>query len=149
MTDTARVLLTAAVLSASGFGAFAWRVARLDAASPERLVGQLRLGQLAAVALALLGGVPVGLALGAGPDGLAHLDAVIGLAFAAVAGYVLRQDPRNALALATAGFIAHALVNVAHQPGWLEADLAPEWFSIGCATYDVCLAGLCYWARRS
>lgn len=147
MTDTARVLLTAAVLSASGFGVFAWRVARLDP-SPERLVWQLRLSQLAAIALALLGGIPIGLAVGAAPGGLTHLDAAIGLIFAAVAGYVLRQDPRNALALAAAGFLAHALVNVAHQPGWLEASFAPQWFTVGCATYDVCLAGLCFWARR-
>jgi hypothetical protein len=148
VTDTARVLLTAAVLASSGFGVFAWRIVQLEASAPERLIGQLRLGQFAAMTLALLGGIPIGLAIGARPEGLTHFDAVIGLAFAAVAAYVLRQDPRGALGLAAAAFIVHALLNLAHQPGWLQADLSPRWFTIGCATLDVYMAGLCYWARR-
>lgn len=148
MTETARVLLTAAVLSATGIGAFALRVSRIDPAAPERLIGELRVAQMAAIVLAALGAVPIGLAIGATPGGLTHIDAAIGVGFVILSGFVLLRDPRAALWLAAAGFIAHALVDVAHRPGWLRPDLAPRWYIIGCATYDVYFAGICYWARR-
>ena len=46
------------------------------------------------------------------------------------------------------GFVVHALVDIAHRPGWLSSDLAPRWYTVGCAVYNVGLAGICYWARR-
>jgi hypothetical protein len=148
MTDTARVLLTAAVLSGSALGVLAWRVGRTDASAPERLVGELRLAQWAALLLAATSGLPMGLAvaLPSMPD--AHLDAAIGVAFVGLAGIVLLRDPREGLFLAAAAFVLHALVDLAHRPGWLSAELAPRWYVVGCASYDVYVAALCYWARR-
>jgi hypothetical protein len=148
VTDTARVLLTAAVLSAVALVTFAWRVTRLDPDGADRLIGELRLMQWAGVLLAGVSGIPIGLALASTEAPLAHLDATLGVLFVGLAGFVLQRDPREGLLLASAGFIAHALVDIAHRPGWLSPDLAPRWYTIGCAVYDVFLAGCCYWARR-
>ena len=60
MTDTARVLLTAAVLSGVTMATFAWRVMRTDPSHPDRLVGELRLAQWAAVLLTAIGAIPIG-----------------------------------------------------------------------------------------
>jgi hypothetical protein len=148
VTETARIILTAAVLSGLGLGALTWRVTRTDPEAPDRLVGQLRVAQLAALVLATVGAMPIGLALVAPPDLGAHLDAALGFAFVISAGYILTRDPREALWIAAAAFILHALVNLAHRPGWLPVELAPRWYLIGCAVFDVYLASLCFLARR-
>jgi hypothetical protein len=148
MTDTARVLLTAAALSASALGMLVWRVARLDPSQPERLIGQLRVSQWAAVLLAATGGVPIGLTVAQPLVPAGHLDAAIGVVFIGVAGLILLRDPREGLVLAAGAFGLHALVDIAHRPGWLSPDLAPRWFIVGCAIYDLFLAAACYWARR-
>ena len=44
-------------------------------------------------------------------------------------------------------FVAHALVDIAHRPGWLSPAIAPQRFIAGCAAYDVYVAALCFWAR--
>ena len=147
MTDTARVLLTAGVTSASAFAAFAWHLTRSDTA-PERLVGQLRLAQLAAVLLAAMGGLSIGLAVGSEAIQTGTIDLTAGVAFAILAGVILRLEPRDALLVAAGGFLLQALVDLSHRPGWLSTDLAPRWYIIGSAIYDVFLAAVCYWARR-
>ena len=57
------------------------------------------------------------------------------------------QD-RIVLLLAMGLFLVHALINIAHRPGWLSIDVAPHWFTVGCAIYDVYLAGLCFFVWR-
>ncbi|HYN07424.1 MAG TPA: hypothetical protein VES67_08550 [Vicinamibacterales bacterium] len=149
MTDTARVLLTAAVLSAGAMVILAWQLLRTDAQSPARLIGQLRLAQCAAMLLAATGAVPMGLAIAVAPDVyLAHLDVALGVIFVVVAGLVLLRDPRQGLLVAAIAFVAHALTDLAHRPGWLPPALAPRWFFISCAVYDLLLAAVCYWGRR-
>ena len=148
MTDTARVLLTAGVLSLSFAWVFALRLRRLDAIDPARVIGELRLAQLAAVLLAALGGVPIGLAVAGSAIPLAHLDATFGVATVVLAGFVLYREPPQALRLASAGFIAHALLQLVHRPGWLSADIAPLWHFAGSATYDLGMAAICFWAPR-
>lgn len=149
MTDTARVLLTAAVLSASAMIMLAWQLLRTDSQSPGRLVGQLRLAQCAAMLLSATGAVPMGLAIAAGPDVyLAHLDVALGVVFVVVAGLVLLRDPRQGLLVAAIAFVAHALTDLAHRPGLLSSALAPRWFIVSCAVYDLVLAAVCYWGRR-
>ena len=148
MTDTARVLLTVAVLSASAMATVAWRVTRLDFEDPARLIGELRLMQWAGIVLAGVSGIPIGLALGVPGAPIAHLDVAAAVMFVGLAGFVLQQDPREGLLLACAGFFAHALIDVAHRPGLLSPDLAPRWYSIGCAIHNVVFAGLCFWIRR-
>jgi hypothetical protein len=148
MTDTGRVLLTAVVLSASAFGVLSWRVSRIDATQPERLVGELRVAQWAAMLLAATAGIPIGLAVALPTMPGGHLDATLAVAFLLLAGVVLFRDPREGLLLASIGFVLHALVDIAHRPGWLSPDLAPRWYVVGCASFNVYLAALCFLARR-
>lgn len=147
MSDTARVLLTAAVLSAAAIATLAWRLVRLDADEAERLIGELRLMQWAAVLLAAVSAIPMGLAIAAQAP-LAHLDIALGAIFVGLAGFLLQRDPREGLLVACAAFLTHALLDIAHRPGWLAADLAPRWYTIGCAIHNVLLAAICYRARR-
>lgn len=148
MTDTARVLLTAGVLSVSTAGVFAARLRRMDASDPARLVGQLRLSQWAAIVLATLGGAPIGLAVANAGQPLAHLDLTLGVAFGILAGIVLHREPAAALHLASGAFILHALLDLAHRPGWLSPAIAPVWYTAGSATFDIGMAAVCFWAAR-
>jgi hypothetical protein len=148
VSDTARVLLTAGVLSAIAVATFAWRVTRIDIEDADRLIGELRLMQWAGIMLAGVSAVPMGLALAASTTPLAHLDVAVAAIFVGLAGLVLQRDPREGLLLACFGFLAHALLDIAHRPGWLAPDLAPRWYTIGCAIHNVFLAAWCFWARR-
>ena len=149
LTDTARVLLTAGVLSAGAMTILLWQLTRTDPQAPARLIGQLRLSQCAAMLLAATGAVPIGLAVAADADVyLAHLDAALGAVFVVVAGIVLLRDPRQGLLLAALAFVAHALVVLGHRPGLLAPALAPRWFFVSCAVYDLILAAVCYWGQR-
>jgi hypothetical protein len=126
-----------------------WQVTRTEAQAPARLIGQLRLAQSAAMLLAAVGAAPIGLAITANPDvRLAHLDAALGAVFVVLAGIVLLRDPRQGLLVAALAFVAHALVDLAHRPGLLAPALAPRWFFVSCAVYDLILAAVCYWGQR-
>lgn len=148
MTETARALLTAAVLSGSAFAVFAYRVRQADPMSPDRLVGELRLAQWAAILLAATGAVPLGLAVSPASGALGAVEVAIGVGFVVIAAAILLRDPRSALVTSASAFIAHALVDIAHRPGWLAPDLAPRWFIVASAIYDVCIAAVCLWAQR-
>ncbi len=148
MNDTARVLLTATVLSSIALSSFAWRVTQIDTEDTDRLIGELRLAQWMAVVLAGMSGPPIGVALATPETSMAHLDVAIAVAFVGLAGFVLQRDPREGLLVASLGFIAHALVDIAHRPGWLPPDLSPRWYTAGCATFNVYLAAWCFWTRR-
>jgi hypothetical protein len=134
VNDTARVLLTGALLSGLAISMFAWRIRHIDAEEPDRLIGELRLAQW--ISLSRID-IP-----------LAHLDAAFAVAFIGVAGFVLQRDPREGLLVASLGFIAHALIDIAHRPGWLPPELSPRWYTAGCAVFNVYLAAWCFWARR-
>jgi hypothetical protein len=148
VSDTARVLLTAAVLSASASGMFVWRLSRLDPAGPERLIAQLRLAQWAALLLAATGAMAIGLAVANESVPFGAIEVTLGAGFIVLAAVVLGRDPRDGLLLVTAGFLAHALTQIAHQPDLLWPNLAPHWYAVGCAIFDLYIAALCYWARR-
>jgi hypothetical protein len=146
--ETARVLLTAAVLAGSGLAAFAWRTSGLDATQPDRLIAELRLAQASAVLLSAMAAVPIGLTIAAPVVAGGHLDAVAAVAFIVLAGFSLLQGPREALLLLSIGFVLHALVALAHRPGLLPPEVMPRWYAIASASYDLCLAAICFWARR-
>jgi hypothetical protein len=148
VSDTARVLLVAALLSASAFAAFVWRLARLDPNEPARRIAELRVSQWAAVLLAATAAVPMGLAASGAAPPLAHLDAALAVLFVTAAGAILQREPRTSLTLAAGAFLLHAATDAAHRPGWLSPDLGPRWLIAGGATYDLCMAVLCFWARR-
>jgi hypothetical protein len=148
MSDTARLLLTAAVLSVSAFAAFAWRVTRADPSQPERLIGELRLAQWAAVLLAAAGSAAIGFATARASVPLGTIDVTVAVSYVLLSGLVLQREPRSGLLLAAVGFLAHALIDLAHRPGWLSAELMPRWYIAGCAAWDLALSAVCFWARR-
>jgi len=148
VTNQGLILLTAAILSASAIAGLAVQIRRLDPSGPHRLIGELRLSQWAAILLAATGALPIGLALSAGTDPLGNVDITAGMAFVVLAGVIVQSEPRVALRLVIGGFVAHALTDIAHRPGWLSMLVLPQRYAAGCAAYDVVLAALCFWASR-
>ena len=147
MTGSVGLLLVGAALSAIALSTFAWRVSRADTSDPERLIGQLRLAQWTALLYAATGGTWMGLAVTARADVLANVDMTVGIMAVVIAGAVLLLEPKTALLTLAIAFVAHALVDIAHRPGWLSPAIAPQRFIAGCAAYDVYVAALCFWAR--
>lgn len=151
MSEGLRTLLVAAVAFGAGFSYQSLRTAAIPTSSPERLVAELRLAQIAALLLALSAGAYLGFAaIHAGRTGVG-LDIALSAGFFVLAAYTLTCDPRQGLTLLALGFGAHALVDIAHRPGMLPDGIAPDWYSVGCASYDVVIGALCYFPilRRS
>jgi hypothetical protein len=148
VTDTARALLVAVLLTGSGLGVYAGRLARIDPAEPTRLIGELRFAHWMAVVLAAVGGAWVGLSASQPAQGLASIDLTIAIALVVVAAWTLQRETRNALGILCVAFLAEAIIDTAHRPGWLAADLAPRWFTLGCAAFNVYLSALCFWVQR-
>jgi hypothetical protein len=148
VTDTARVLLVAALLSGAGLGAFVWRLARVDPAEPERLIGELRLSHWMALTLAIVSGAWIGAAAARPSQLLSSIDLTIAFAMILLAAWTLQRDTRSALVILSGAFLAHAIIDTAHRPGWLAEDLAPRWFTLGCAAYNLYLSALCFWAQK-
>lgn len=120
------------------------RTAMIPTASPERLVSELRLAQIAALLLVLSAGAYIGFAVTHEAQPGVGFDVALAVGFLVVAAWTMVRDPRQALTILALGFAAHAIVDVAHQPGWLPDGVAPRWYAIGCAVYDVYLGALCY-----
>ena len=142
------VLAIAAVLSGLTLILFAVRVIRADPSQPEHLIGQLRLAQWAAVLLGGAGAISIGLAIASPVAPFAGAEAALGIVIVAWSGLVLQRDPREALVFVAGGFVAHALFSLAHRPGWFASGTTPHWYIVGITIYDVCLAAVCFWARR-
>jgi hypothetical protein len=121
------------------------RAAMVPVSSPERLVAELRLAQLAALLLSLSAGAYVGLAVAHETEPGVGVDIALTVGFFVTAAATLVRDPRQALTILALAFAAHAILDVAHRPGWVLPDgMAPRWYSIGCAVYDVYIGALCY-----
>jgi hypothetical protein len=150
ISEGLRTLLVATAALAAGFTWQALRTAAVPTASPDRLVGELRLAQIAALLLSLSAGAYIGIAavhearLGIG------LDVAFAVGFLIVAGVAIMREPRHALTMLSLAFAAHAVLDVAHRPGLLPAGVAPWWYSVGCAVFDLYVSALCYlpvWRR--
>jgi hypothetical protein len=148
VSETIRALIAIAVLSGSAFAVFVWRLGRLDPAEPERLIGELRFSQWMALVLGAVGGAWFGVAAVHAPAGYGAVEVTLAVTTILFAGWTLQRETRQSLLLLCTAFVGHALIDVAHRPGWLAEDLAPRWFTVGCAAYDIYLAALCYWAQR-
>ena len=115
MSEASRTLLVAALSLAAGFTWQGLRTAAIPVSSPDRLVAELRLAQVAA------------------------------LGFGLVAASTIVRDPRQALTIVALAFAAHAVLDVAHRPGVLPEDVVPRWYSVGCAIFNVYIGAIAYW----
>jgi hypothetical protein len=144
MSEAIRTLLVAAMALGAGFSFQSLKTAAIPISSPERLVAELRLAQIAALLLTLVAGAYVGLAAAnEGRTGVG-LDIALCVGFFVLAAYTLTCDPRQALTLLALGFAAHAVIDIAHRPGALPDGIAPRWYTVGCASYDVLIGAFCY-----
>ena len=144
MSEAFRTALIAFGVLAAGFTWQSVRTSLIPTSSPQRLVDELRLAQMAALLLTLAAGAYIGFATVREHEPGVGLDIALAVSFLLVAGITMVQDPRQALTVLALAFAAHALVDVAHRPGMLPESLAPRWYSIGCAVYDVYIGALCY-----
>ena len=127
--------------------ALAWLAvgaARLDVASPNRLVAELRLAQFAALLLTLAAGIYVGLAVAHADIAGAGLDIALAIGFLVICALATTWEPGRALTALAIAWAAHGLVDLAHIADVLPAEIAPAWYPTACAIYDVAIAGLCY-----
>jgi hypothetical protein len=128
--------------------ALTWQAIRTVAEplnSPDRLIYELRLAQMAALLLALSAGAYIGLAVAHEAQPGVGFDIALAVGFLLAAAATMVRDPRQALTILALAFAAHAVLDVAHRPGWpLPDGMAPRWYSIGCAVYDVFIGALCY-----
>jgi hypothetical protein len=148
VTETARALLVAALLAGSGLGLFVRRLTTIDPAEPARLIGELRFAQWMGVVLASVGGAWLALAASRGAQAVAGVDLTLAIAVIVLAAWTFQRDTRNALAVLCVAFLAHAIIDTAHRPGWLAPDLAPRWFTLGCAGFNLYLSALCFLVQR-
>jgi len=145
-TEALRTTLIAFAGLGAGLTVLSVRTAAIPVSAPERLVAELRLAQIAALLLVMAAGAYVGLAVAHEAQPGVGLDIALAVGFFVVAAATLIRDPRQALTILALAFAAHAVLDVAHRPGWLLPDaVAPRWYSIGCAVYDAYVGALCYW----
>jgi hypothetical protein len=148
VTETARALLVAVALAGSGLGVFVWRLSRIDPNDPARLIGELRFSHWMALTLAATGGAWVGLAAARHADLMSGIDLTIAIMTIVLAIASMHRESRVALMLLAVAFLTHAILDTAHRPGWLPQDLAPRWFTLGCAGFNLYLSALCFWVQR-
>lgn len=144
MSEALRTVFIAFGALAAGFAWLSVRASGIPTSSPERLVEELRLAQVAALLLTLTAGAYVGFAVVREYEPGVGLDIALAVCFFLVAAITMVRDPRQALTMVALAFAAHAVLDVAHRPGLLPEALAPRWYSIACAVYDVSIGALCY-----
>jgi hypothetical protein len=99
---------------------------------------------MAALLLVLAAGAYIGFAVVRENEPGVGFDIALAVCFLLVAAITMVRDPRQALTILALAFAAHAVVDVAHRPGLLPEALAPRWYAIGCAVFDVYVGALCY-----
>ena len=144
MSEALRTFLVAALVLGAGFSFQSLRTASIPTSSPERLIAELRLAQIAALILTLAAGAYLGLAAAQESRMGVGLDIAFAVGFFALSAYTLTCDPRQGLTLLAVGFATHAIIDIAHRPGVLPDNLAPQWYTVGCASFNVLMGALCY-----
>jgi hypothetical protein len=144
MSEGLRTVLLVGIALAAGFTWMGVRTAAIPVSSPERLVAELRLAQIAALLLAMTAGAYIGFAVSHENQPGAGIDIALALGFFVVAATTLVRDPRQALTIVALAFGAHALVDIAHQPGALPDGIAPRWYAVSCAIFDVYMGAIAY-----
>jgi hypothetical protein len=144
VSEALRTVLVAFGALGAGLAWQAIRTAAIPAASPERLIAELRLAQMAALLLTLSAGAYIGFAVGRENEPGVGFDIALAVCFLLVAAGTMLRDPRQALTIVALAFAAHAVVDIGHRPGLLPDGLAPRWYAVGCAVYDVFIGAVCY-----
>lgn len=144
MTEAVRFLLLVFVPLAAAGTWIALRTARIPSQSPERLVAELRMAQAGALVLVFIAGAYLGFAASRETIAGVEWDIMLAFGFLLVGIGTMQEDPRRALTVLALAFAAHAIVDVAHRPGFLPEDVAPRWFAISCAIYNLYLGAICY-----
>jgi hypothetical protein len=144
VSEALRTTLVAFVAFGAGFTWQSVRTSAIPTSSPQRLVDELRLAQMAALLLVFAAGAYVGFGVAHENDLGVGFDIALAVCFLLVAAFTMVRDPRQALTILALAFAAHAVVDVAHRPGLLPEGLAPRWYAIGCAVFDVYIGALCY-----
>jgi hypothetical protein len=144
VSEAFRTTLVGFAALAAGFTWQSLRTSAIPPASPQRLIDELRLAQMAALLLVLAGGAYIGFAVVRENEPGVGFDIALAVCFLLVAAISMLRDPRQALTIVALAFAAHAVVDVAHRPGLLPDALAPRWYAIGCAVFDVYIGALCY-----
>jgi len=144
VSEALRTTLVAFVAFGAGFTWQSVRTSATPTSSPQRLVDELRLAQMAALLLVLAAGAYLGFGVAHENDLGVGFDIALAVCFLLVAAFTMVRDPRQALTILALAFAAHAIVDVAHRPGLLPEGLAPRWYAIGCAVFDVYIGALCY-----
>ena len=144
MSEGLRTVLIAFAGLAAGFTWLAVRASAIPSSSPQRLIEELRLAQMAALLLTLTAGAYIGFAVVRENEPGVGLDIALAVGFLLLAAMTMVRDPRQALTIVALAFAAHAVLDVAHRPGLLPEALAPRWYAVGCAVYDVYIAAVCY-----
>jgi hypothetical protein len=145
VTEAFRTTLVAFAVLGAGLTWHAVRTAMVPVSSPDRLIYELRLAQMAALLLTLTAGAYIGLAVAHEAQPGVGFDIALAVGFFVTAAATVMRDPRQALTIVALAFAAHAVLDVAHRPGWpLPDGVAPRWYSLGCALYDVYIGALCY-----
>jgi hypothetical protein len=144
VSDAFRTVLIAGLALAAGMTWQGVRTAAIPVSSPERLVAELRLAQIAALLLAMTAGAYIGFAVAQENLPGAGIDVALAVGFFLVAATTLVRDPRQALTIIALAFAAHAVLDVIHRPGLLPAGIAPRWYALGCAVFDVYIGAVTY-----
>jgi hypothetical protein len=144
LTEGFRTLAVACAALAAGFSWQTLRTAAIPSSSPDRLVAELRLAQMAALILTMSASAYLGFAASHEDQLGVGFDIAFAVGFFVVAAFTLVRDPRQALTVLALAFAAHALLAVAHRPGMLADGVVPRWYTIGCAVFDVYIGALCY-----
>lgn len=144
MSEALRTTLVAFVAFGAGFTWQSVRTSAIPTSSPQRLVDELRLAQMAALLLVFAAGAYLGFGVAHENDLGVGFDIALAVCFLLIAAFTMVRDPRQALTILALAFAAHAVVDVAHRPGLLPEGLAPRWYAIGCAVFDVYIGALCY-----
>jgi hypothetical protein len=144
VSEALRTTLVAFVAFGAGFTWQSVRTSAIPTSSPQRLVDELRLAQMAALLLVFAAGAYLGFGVAHENDLGVGFDIALAVCFLLIAAFTMVRDPRQALTILALAFAAHAVVDVAHRPGLLPEGLAPRWYAIGCAVFDVYIGALCY-----
>ncbi|MCL4845423.1 MAG: hypothetical protein KJ066_02700 [Acidobacteria bacterium] len=139
--------LVVALVALSTVGTLAWLAVRALAqppGTPDRIVAELRLSQLASLVLAFTAAGYLGLAAARADAPGAALDAALTLVFLGVAVVASLRDPHEALTWLALGFLVHVGVDLLHGPELLLSGVAPRWYVVGCALHNGIAGALCY-----